>query len=223
MSPRIGLDLPAILQAAAELADEHGFDAVTLASLARKLGIRPPSLYNHVDGLGDLRKKLAVYGLRQLHDDLARAAIGRSGDDAVRALAEAYVAFVRNRPGLYEATLRSPDPKDPEVQRAGKETSDLVVRVLRAYGLEEEAALHAVRGLRSLLHGFASLEQKGGFGLPLSPDKSFRLMIDTFLAGIRRMYQRGPSPAESESPVESPPSSSHNQGKKAGLGEGETQ
>lgn len=187
MSPRIGLDLPTILQAAAELADKHGFDAVTLASLSRKLGIRPPSLYNHVDGLQDLRKKLAIYGIRRLHDALTRAAVGRSGDDAVRALGEAYVAFVRNHPGLYEATLRAPDPKDPEVQRAGKETADLVVRVLNAYGLEEEAALHTVRGLRSLFHGFASLEQKGGFGLPLNPDKSFRLMIDTFLEGIHRM------------------------------------
>src|SRR5690606_31675869 len=82
MSPRIGLDLPAVLRAAAELADQRGIDSVTLASLSRKLSIRPPSLYNHVDGLGDLRKKLAVYGLRQLHDALSRAAVGRSGDDA---------------------------------------------------------------------------------------------------------------------------------------------
>jgi len=162
MSPRIGLDLPAVLRAAAELADQRGFDSVTLASLSRKLSIRPPSLYNHVDGLGDLRKKLAVYGLRQLHDALSRAALGWSGDDAVRALGEAYITFARRRPGLYEATLRAPDPRDPEVQRAGKKITDLVVRVLSAYGLEKEAALHTVRGLRSLLHGFASLEQNGG-------------------------------------------------------------
>ena len=219
MSPRIGLDLPAVLRAAAELADQRGIDSVTLASLSRKLSIRPPSLYNHVDGLGDLRKKLAVYGLRQLHDALSRAALGWSGDDAVRALGEAYITFARRRPGLYEATLRAPDPKDPEVQRAGKEITDLVVRVLSAYGLEKEAALHTVRGLRSLLHGFASLEQKGGFGLPLNPDQSLRLMIDTFLAGIRGMKRHG-HPAEPS--VASPPFSSHNQGGKEGLGEGES-
>jgi AcrR family transcriptional regulator len=189
MSPRIGLDLPAILQAAAEIADTDGIEAVTLASLAKKLKIRPPSLYNHVDGLQGLRKKLAIYGLEQLNSILARAVIGRSGDDAVRALGEAYMEFARTHPGLYEATLLAPDPEDTDIQRAGSETVDLVVRVLNAYGLEDEAALHAVRGLRSILHGFASLEQKGGFGLPLDTNVSLRLLIDSFLAGIHTIRQ----------------------------------
>jgi AcrR family transcriptional regulator len=189
MSPRIGLDLPTILQAAAEIADTHGIEAVTLASLAKKLKIRPPSLYNHVDGLHGLRKKLAVHGLEQLNSILTRAVIGRSGDDAVRALGEAYVSFARSHPGLYEATLLAPDLRDPDVQRAGSESVDLVVRVLNAYGLEDEAALHAVRGLRSILHGFASLEQRGGFGLPLDLDLSLRLLIDSFLAGIHTIKQ----------------------------------
>jgi hypothetical protein len=50
--------------------------------------------------------------------------------------------------------------------------------------MTEEAALHAIRGLRSVLHGFASLEQKGGFGLPLDLDVSFRLLVDAFLTGL---------------------------------------
>lgn len=187
MSPRIGLDLPTILQAAAEIADMQGIDEVTLASLASKLEIRSPSLYNHVNGLQGLRKKLAIHGLEQLHVVMTRAAVGRAGDDAVRALSEAYVAFARTHPGLYEATLRAPDPQDPEVQKAGAEIVDLVIRVLRAYDLEDEGALHAVRGLRSILHGFASLEQRGGFGLPLDLNVSLRLLIDTFLAGIHMM------------------------------------
>ncbi len=187
MSPRIGLDLNIILQAAAEIADTQGIDAVTLALLAKKLDIRPPSLYNHVDGLHGLRKKMAIYGYEQLHNALVRATIGRSGDDAVRSLGAAYVAFARTHPGLYEATILVPDPRDPDVQKAGSEIVDLTVRVLHAYGLEDEAALHAVRGLRSILHGFASLEQRGGFGLPLDLDLSLRLLIDTFIAGIDTM------------------------------------
>ncbi|MEW9670101.1 TetR-like C-terminal domain-containing protein [Ammoniphilus sp. 3BR4] len=189
MSPRIGLDLPTILQVATEMADAHGLDEVTLALLAKKLEIRPPSLYNHVHGLNGLRKKLAIHGLEQIHSTLTRAAVGRSGDDAVRALGIAYVAFARAHPGLYEATLRAPDPLDPDIQRAGSEIVDLAVRVLNAYGLGNEATLHAVRGLRSILHGFASLEQSGGFGIPLDVDVSLRLMIDTFLAGIHAMKQ----------------------------------
>jgi AcrR family transcriptional regulator len=198
MSPRTGIDLHTILQAATEIADTYGIDAVTLASLAKKLKIRPPSLYNHVDGLHGLRKKLAIHGFKELHSFLQFSIIRRSGDDAVRALGEAYLAFVRAHPGLYEATLRVPDPLDPDVQRAGSEIVDLTVRVLKAYGLENEAALHTVRGLRSIFHGFASLEQRGGFALPLDLDVSFRLLIDTFLAGIHTMKSNKKPNSESE-------------------------
>lgn len=189
MSPRIGLDLHTILQAATEMADTHGLEEVTLASLAQKLDIRSPSLYNHVNGLPGLRKKLAVYGLEQLLSVTTQAAVGRSGDDAVRAIGDAYVTFARTHPGLYDATLRAPDRNDPDVQRAGGEIVDLAIRVLNAYDLQGDAAIHAVRGLRSILHGFASLEQRGGFGLPLDLDVSLRLLLDTFIAGIHTMKQ----------------------------------
>jgi AcrR family transcriptional regulator len=189
MSPRIGLDMNTILKTAAEIADENGIESVTLTTLAKKLKIRPPSLYNHFDGLNGLRMKLAVYGLEQLRNRLIRSVIGLSGDDAVRAFAKEYVAFAREHPGLYEATLRAPDTGQPALRHAAEEVVDLVVRVFNHYGLENEMAIHAVRGIRSLLHGFASLEQKGGFGIPLDLDESLHLMIDTFLAGLRTMQQ----------------------------------
>lgn len=50
MSPRIGLTLPKIVETAAEIADANGIQEVTLVSLAQRLGIRSPSLYNHVKG-----------------------------------------------------------------------------------------------------------------------------------------------------------------------------
>lgn len=190
MSPRIGLDLSSILQAAAEIADREGFDAVTLAALAQKFQIRTPSLYNHVKGLPGLRKELAIYGLEELHRFFANAIVERTGDEAVHSLGKAYITFVRVHPGLYEATLRAPDPNDPDMQRTSSQIVDLVVRVLQAYGLEGEAALHATRGFRSLFHGFASLEQRGGFGLPLDIDESLRLVIDAFLAGIHTLKQQ---------------------------------
>jgi AcrR family transcriptional regulator len=188
--PRIGLDLPTILQAAAELADAHGFDEVTLTSLAQKLNVRTPSLYNHIDGLPGLRKKLAAYGLEQLYDKLAHAAVGLAGDDAVRAFAEAYISFARTRPGLYELTLRAADRSEPEIAELGGRSVDLIIRILSAYDLTDEAAIHAVRGLRSICHGFVSLERLGGFGLPLDLDESYRQLIDTFLAGIRAIKKR---------------------------------
>ena len=182
--PKIGLDISFIIEAAGEIADQHGVQEVTLASLAKKLGIRPPSLYNHFDGLTGLRKKLAIYGIDKLYEVMADAAIGVSGTEAVIAVSQAYVNFARKHPGIYEATLLAPDPEDVDVQRAGAKIVELSVRVLQAYHLEGEHALHAVRGLRSILHGFSALEQKGGFKMALDLNESLLIILKAFLAGI---------------------------------------
>lgn len=184
MSPRIGLDLNTILNAAIEIADTKGVNEITLASLAQKLEVRTPSLYNHIDGLPGLRKRLAIYGIEQLYISITHAVIGLAGDAAVRAMSEAYLSFARLHPGLYEATFMAPDPMDLDVQKASKEVTDVVVRALKAYDLSDEEAIHVTRGLRSVLHGFASIEQMGGFRLSYDIDVSFKLLIDTFIKGI---------------------------------------
>jgi AcrR family transcriptional regulator len=182
--PKVALDLETVIEAAADIANQFGVQEVTLASLAKKLNIRPPSLYNHVDGLAGLRKELAIYGLNQLYADLSAMADGLTGEKAIIELSKTYIHFARKHPGVYEATLMAPDPKDPDVQASGGKIVDLTIQVLRDYDLEGDSALHAVRGLRSILHGFSSLEQKGGFELVLDLDISLRLILKAFIAGI---------------------------------------
>lgn len=187
MSSRGRLVLQDILNKAAELADRSGVEAVTLAALAKELHIRPPSLYNHVDGLPGLRKKLALYGAEKLYQVLSEATIGRAKDEAVYSLGEAYLAFARKHPGLYELTLSAPDQEDTELQAVAEKIIALLLQVLKGYGLEDEPALHVVRGLRSIIHGFASLEQKEGFKLELDRDTSYRLLLKTYLAGLQTL------------------------------------
>ncbi len=189
--PRIGLDLPTLLQTATDIADELGLEAVTLASVAQKLQIRSPSLYNHVNGLPDLRRHLAFRGLALLKERFDRALEGKSGDDAVRAFSQAYLSFAREHPGLYEAIQRAPEPDDDALKQAMGEIVGYAVRALEGYGLRGDPAIHAVRAIRSLLHGFASLERQGGFGMPLDLDVTFRLMVETFLAGVKAMKDQG--------------------------------
>jgi AcrR family transcriptional regulator len=182
--PRIGLEITNILEAAADIANELGMQEVTLANLAKKLNIRPPSLYNHFEGLPGLRKKLAIYGLEKLYHDLTMAAIGVSGTEALLSISRAYIHFARKYPGLYEATLMAPDPEEVEVQQAGAKIVQLSVQVLQPFQLEGDLALHAVRGLRSILHGFSSLEQRGGFKLSLNLDESVDIVIMAFIKGL---------------------------------------
>lgn len=187
MSPRIGLDLPTLLDAATELADGNGFEAVTLSMLAQKLEIRSPSLYNHIAGLPELRRLLAYRGLEELAGRLEQEVTDLFGDDAIRAFCQAYLSFARAHPGLYQALQAAPAPGDELLGQAGERLLKPIYRIMDGYGLKGDYAVHAVRSIRSLLHGFVTLEQQGGFGLPLNLDITFQVMVETFLAGIKKL------------------------------------
>lgn len=185
--PRAGLSRATVVEAAAALADEVRLEDLSLGDLAGRLGVRKPSLYNHVAGIGDLKRELALVGLRELGRIIDRAAAGKAGEEGLFALAGAYRAFVKERPGLYEATVRSyrfSHPGDPELGAAEAEALAPVLSVLASCGLRGDEAMHAARGLRSLAHGFATLEEAGGFGMDLDPDESFRRLQRAFAAGI---------------------------------------
>ncbi|RJS61549.1 TetR/AcrR family transcriptional regulator [Bacillus sp. PK3_68] len=187
MSPRMKLDLSVVLQKAVELIDDNGLEQLSIGVLAKELQVRPPSLYNHINGLDELKQKLAIQGIKSLYECMLQAAVGRSGDEAIRALSQTYIEFVRTHPGLYEAATRFPDPEDRELHQAQQAIVKLVVKVLQAYNLKEDTAIHMVRGLRSILHGFTSIEQMGGFAMSLDIDQSFFILIDTFIEGIHLM------------------------------------
>jgi AcrR family transcriptional regulator len=191
MGARAGLDRAAVVAAAARLADDEGAEAVSLARLAAVLGVRSPSLYNHVAGQEGLRRELALLGVKELTRRLSAAAVGKSRDAALFAIADAYRAFAKERPGVYATTLRAPDPGDEALQTASGELIAIIFAVLSGYGLSGDDALHATRALRSVAHGFVSLELASGFGLPLDLDESFRRLLRVFAAGLHRPANPG--------------------------------
>jgi AcrR family transcriptional regulator len=191
---RPGLDRVIVVRAAAELVNAGGQDALTINQLARELHVQPSSLYNHIGGLGELWRELALLNMRALGRSLTDAAVGRSGAAGVMALAHAYRDYVRQYPGLYQASLRASrndEQPDPELQAAEDQIVRVTLAVVDAFGLSGEEAIHAVRGLRSAIHGFASLEVSGGFGLPLDLDESFRRLIETIIRGMQRYAGEG--------------------------------
>ncbi|MDD9270679.1 TetR/AcrR family transcriptional regulator [Paenibacillus sp. GCM10023248] len=185
MAQRQGLDAANVLQAAVEIADETGVEGLTLAALAAKLNVKTPSLYNHIKGLPDLRKQLSRRGLLLIKAAMVEAVIGKAEDSALLAAGFAYVNFARKHPGLYEAISMLPDYEDSELKEAGQDVVLFLLRILEPYGLSEEDALHVVRGFRSMVHGFASLEGQNGFRMDLERDESLRRLLQTYLRGLR--------------------------------------
>ena len=173
-----------MVRAAVALADSEGLETVTLTRLAAELGVRPPSLYNHVAGQEGIRHELALYGVRELGRRLERAAVGKSRDEALRAVAHAYRAFAHEHPRLYAATLRAPTPDDAELRAVSEDLLAVIAAIFAGFGLAGDDALHATRALRSLTHGFVAMEAAGGFGLPLDLDESYHRLVDIFIAGL---------------------------------------
>ena len=194
MSPRSNLTKQTVVQAAADLINAEGQGALSLGRLAKKLGIRTPSLYNHVDGLPGLMRELSILNARNLADRISEAAIGQSGPEAVKAVMQAIHAYIKEYPGLYLSTVRASGTQaevDPELEKEEARSVKVGMAVMASFGLEGDEAVHALRGLRSLVHGFATLEISGGFGIPLDLDESFSRLVDLFIAGLEQQKLNG--------------------------------
>jgi AcrR family transcriptional regulator len=184
--PRAGLTGDDVVTSAARLADEIGFHAVTMGLLADRLGVRPPSLYKHVDGLADLQHRLATLAMTELGEVIRDAAQGRAGADALTALLTAVRAYVTAHPGRYAATVGAEftGPDDPLLAASARIIGSIAA-VLRGYGIGEAEMDHAIRTIRSTMHGFAMLEASRGFQWQADPDESFDWMIRFIDRGLR--------------------------------------
>jgi AcrR family transcriptional regulator len=185
--PRAGLDPAAVVAAAAGLADEVGLGNVTMGSLAERLGVRAPSLYKHVDGQADINRRIAVLALTELGDALRDALQGRAGRDALSAAARTIRAYVAEHPGRYAATIRiNADKPDDPLVAAGARVIESLSAVLAGYRIDPADTVHALRMLRSLFHGFATIEAAGGFQMDTDVDDSFEWLIGFVDRGLSR-------------------------------------
>lgn len=182
--PRAGLTEDRVVDEAGRIADEVGLPRLTLAALADRLGVSQPSLYKHVAGMNGVQRSIAVRAKTELAGTLARATVGRARGDAIDSMSQAYRRWALDHPGRYAATVRAPEPGDIDDERASRALVDVVSDVLGGYSLRDDDAIHAIRALRSALHGFVTLETQGGFGLPADIDRSFDRLVRSLVTAL---------------------------------------
>ena len=185
MGRKAGLKLEDVVDAAAAIADREGLEAATLTAVASELGIKTPSLYNHVTGLSGLRRQLAMRGSRILDEAFRAATAGLEGVDALRAVAGVDRRFAVEHPGLYDSFLPAPsEEEDPELYAEMAAPVFFIAGFLLEMGIPQDEAIHLIRALRALLHGFLDLEANRGFGMPTDIDASFDAAVDMVIRGI---------------------------------------
>ncbi|MBV9450835.1 MAG: WHG domain-containing protein [Streptosporangiaceae bacterium] len=185
--PRAGLTPERVIARAAEVADEAGLERLTLAAVAQRCGVSLPGLYKHVSGLDEVRRGIAITGVRELTATGAAAAAGVSGRDALHAISAAYRAYAVAHPGRYAASVIAPAPGDSEHLDAATKAVVMIEAALKGYRLEGESLIHAIRMWRAACHGVATLETAGGFGLPESVDVTFGYLLDALDAEFARL------------------------------------
>ena len=187
--PKAGLAPASITEAGAALVDEIGFDNLSMGLLAERLGVKTPSLYKHIASQADLAHRIAVLATTELADAIRDATQGRAGTDALAAGAHAMRAYVLEHPGRYAAgnAARPTGPDDPMVPAVGRVLASWAA-MLHGYRLDPGQEIHALRMLRSMLHGFATLEAAGSFQIDADVDDSFTWMIGFIDQGLKARW-----------------------------------
>ncbi|MFD7447774.1 TetR/AcrR family transcriptional regulator [Kitasatospora sp. NPDC059827] len=132
-----------IVAAAVELLDEAGTEtAVTLRSVARRVGIAAPSIYRHFPDQPAIMLAVVRQAFEQMEARL-RAAVDTAGDDPrqrLTALCHAYLAYSREHPeryrtmfgGVWVPALQDTTVTADDMGTLGQELLHLFVETLEA-------------------------------------------------------------------------------------------
>jgi len=188
MSPaRARTSDPAIIAAARDLLEDGGLEAVSMAGIAERVGVRAPSLYKHFGDRSGLLAAVATEVARDLGRELATAVEQAGPDPSAKldALATAYRSFALAKPRATALLFAGLAPGVEPAPEANATASRPVLHVAEAL-VGPTRALAAARVLTAFAYGFTSMESAGAFRLGGNVDDAYRLGISVLLAGLER-------------------------------------
>lgn len=178
------IDLDEIMEHTALIVDEGGQEALSLGTLADRLGVQPSALYNHVNGVDGLWRDFAAHATNRLGDILLEAAVARSRGPALRAVAHAYRSFAHAHPGQFASCILPPASIDDSLGASHQRIVTMFHRVVASFDIPLEQQIHATRTVRAAIHGFVALEAIDGLPSPDSPDPSFDHLLQFLIDGL---------------------------------------
>ncbi|MBQ5332726.1 MAG: WHG domain-containing protein [Oscillospiraceae bacterium] len=182
---KMGLDKMAVIERAAQLANESGIESVTIKELADCLNIQPPSLYNHISGLEELKKELMLFGWKQAEERLLSSAKDLNGYDAIRQMCREFYAYATKNKGVFSAMLWYNKYIDDSSMSATSGLFTMIYKCMESTGISRERSEHLIRTLRGFLEGYSLLVNNGAFGHPANIDESFEISLDVLIEGIK--------------------------------------
>lgn len=180
-----------VILVASNLADEAGLNEVSLKNVAEKLNIKTPSLYNHISSLDELLHEIAHKGMKSMNTDMGKAAIGKSGDDAIKAIAAAYLHFVANHPGVYETIQWATWHETTETENIFLDYQSLLAAVISSSDFPSQKHPEIIRLLSGFLHGYITMNLRDALSNYSAAEQALLDAVDTVLLGLHQKYRNG--------------------------------
>jgi AcrR family transcriptional regulator len=171
----------AIVQSAAELIQTNGLAALSMRTLAARLGVRASSLYRHFPDRSSIERTLANRAAEQLLDCLQLSIQGSTGEKAVVIAARAYLEYASTQESFYDVLMQVGPPQNGQSAET-KGIWDFFIRLVST-ATEFDGDVAGAAALWSLLHGFAVLSRSGQMG-ELNPRMTFARGTQALIRGL---------------------------------------
>jgi AcrR family transcriptional regulator len=169
------------------LAEREGWEAVTTRRLSTEIEYSQPVIYSHFASMEDLVEAVALEGFGELAETLGEARCRASPQEAVGAVARAYIGYAIENPAVYDAMFT-------RATRLHFGAEDTVAPLLTAYG-ELRTAVATIAGERDVdtltevlwaaLHGLTTLGRSDRLRPSHNTDRIDLLVAQFCAAGSR--------------------------------------
>lgn len=178
-----------VIKIASDMADRNGLHNVSLKAIAENLGIRTPSLYNHIGSLDELLREIAHSGMRTMNEKMIRAVIGKTGDSALKLVAVEYLNYMIEHPGVYEIIQWASWNGTEETAIIFNDYLSLLKTLICSCGFNPDKTTEILNMVTGMLHGYTTLQLRYAFSNPDKVRKELSEAIDTLLLGANQKYK----------------------------------
>ena len=175
----------ALVDAAMLEVERGGIETLSLSAIAKALGVSQPAPYRHFADRDALLTEVVTEGFTMFAAALKAAPRRAKGREALSRMAQAYLRFGLDHPGLYKAMFAShllPQARDGVALQATASASfGLLVAAIEAP--DTESAQRMALGVWASLHGIVMLANQGMLQDRLVPIKLEQLVEDALPPG----------------------------------------
>lgn len=185
-----GLSRERIVEVAEDLINKKGYSHLSMRELAKELDVKASSLYKHINNIDELKALVGMKVLSNLNYEIVNCDNTENPKEKLFQIASLYRTFTKRNPELYKTLNEIPSLKNDELLREAKEFIHGLFVAAEGLASTDNEKIHIYRGMRSIMHGFISLEEMGFFQNDVDIEESYQYMIKTFINSLEENYEK---------------------------------